>query len=103
MARLIPDIVEYVGVTQTLRITNLTLAGELVTDAMPGVTVAYTVIDSDGLTIDDGTLAYVPGTDATWEGDVNVPNLPGETVRVELTADRGSSHGEWKGKIRIKA
>ena len=103
MARLIPDIVEYAGVTQTLRVTNLKLSGELVTDAMPGVTVAYTVLDADGATIDDGTLAYVTGSDATWEADVNVPNLPGETVRVELTADRGSSHGEWKGRIRVKA
>jgi len=102
MALLIPDIVEYVGVTRTLRITNLKLGGVLVTNTTPGVTVGYVVRDPDGATLSSGSLTYVVGSAATWEGDINVPNLPGETVRVELTADRGSSHGEWHGRIRIK-
>ena len=103
MAAIIPDIVEYVGVTRTLRVTNLTLDGDLVTDQTAGVSVAYTLLDTDGATLTSGTLAYVPGSTATWVADLNVPDRPGETVRIELTADRGSSHGEWKGRIRVKA
>lgn len=103
MAAIIPDIVEYVGVTRTLRITNLTLDGDFVTDQTAGVTVTYRLFDSTGASIGNGTLAYVAGTTATWETDLNVPNRPGEVVLVELNADRGSSHGEWKGRIRVKA
>ena len=103
MAELVPDIVEYVGAPQTLRITNLTLGGVADPDQTAGVSVAYQLFDRTGASIGSGNLAYVAGSTATWEADVNVPNRPGETVTVELTADRGSSHGEWKGRIRVKA
>ena len=102
MAHLIPDIVEYVGATQTLRVTNLKLGGLAVTSATSGLTVTYTMTDAAGASLDAGALAYVTGSVATWEADINVPNRPGETVRVELNADKGSSHGEWRGRIRVK-
>ena len=102
MAHLIPDIVEYVGATQTLRVTNLKLGGGAATSAMSGLSVTYELFDTAGASLGTGSLAYVAGSVATWEADINVPNRPGEVVRVELNADRGSSHGEWRGQIRVK-
>jgi len=102
MAHLIPDVVEYVGVTRTLRITGLTLDGVAATSGMSGLTVTYTITDADNVTLSSGPLTYQVGSVATWEADINVPNRPGETVKVELNADRGSSHGEWRGRIRVK-
>lgn len=101
MVLLIPNIVEYVGVTRTLRVRNLTLDGELVTDQTAGVTVTYALATEDGSDLGSGALAYVAGSDATWETDVNVPDRPGELVDVTISADRGSSHGEWRGTILV--
>jgi hypothetical protein len=103
MVRLIPNIVEYVGATQTLRVTNLKLGSAYVTDQTAGVSVTYALVAVDGTALGSGTLAYVAGTDATWEADLTVPDRPNEAIHVHLTAQRGSSVGKWHGVIRVKA
>jgi hypothetical protein len=103
MASMIPNEIEYVGVTRTLRIAGLTLGGDLVTDQTAGVSVTYALVAVDGTALDSGTLAYVAGTDATWEADLTVPDRPNEAIHVHLTAQRGSSVGKWHGAIRVKA
>ena len=103
MALLIPDVVEFVGVTRTIRITSLTLDGDLVTDQTAGVSVVYSLVAEDGTELETGALAYVASSDGTWEADVNVPDRPGELVHVHVTASRGSSVGKWHGRVRVHA
>ena len=66
------------------------------------IQIVFTLTAADGASLGSSSLHYVTGSVATWEADINVPNRPGEVVRVELNADKGSSHGEWRGRIRVK-